>query len=182
MWKYNQTEYLIHYGRGHLDGGHSGRYPWGSGKKRKEKDSVQARARRMSDEELDAYNKRAAKENQYVKNYKQREPEKKDRLKLAKDIVDESGKAVNRLSNQLDEEYRRQPKVVREDLSKMTDQELREKVNRAALEQQYVNYYGIKEVSRGREYVSRTLDTVGAVVGIAGTSLAIALAIKELRG
>lgn len=24
-------EYLMHYGRGHLDGGHSGRYPWGSG-------------------------------------------------------------------------------------------------------------------------------------------------------
>lgn len=24
-------DYLMHYGRGHLDGGHSGRYPWGSG-------------------------------------------------------------------------------------------------------------------------------------------------------
>lgn len=25
------NDYLMHYGRGHLDGGHSGRYPWGSG-------------------------------------------------------------------------------------------------------------------------------------------------------
>lgn len=25
------SEYLAHYGKGHLDGGHSGRYPWGSG-------------------------------------------------------------------------------------------------------------------------------------------------------
>ena len=25
-------EELMHYGKGHLDGGHSGRYPWGSGK------------------------------------------------------------------------------------------------------------------------------------------------------
>ena len=24
-------DYLMHYGRGHLDGGHSGRYRWGSG-------------------------------------------------------------------------------------------------------------------------------------------------------
>jgi len=27
------TGYLMHYGKGHLDGGHSGRYPWGSGKR-----------------------------------------------------------------------------------------------------------------------------------------------------
>lgn len=25
------SDYLLHYGKGHLDGGHSGRYPWGSG-------------------------------------------------------------------------------------------------------------------------------------------------------
>ena len=27
----NESSYIKHYGRGHLDGGHSGRYPWGSG-------------------------------------------------------------------------------------------------------------------------------------------------------
>ena len=27
----NKEEFLEHYGKGHLDGGHSGRYPWGSG-------------------------------------------------------------------------------------------------------------------------------------------------------
>lgn len=27
-----ESNYLSHYGKGHLDGGHSGRYPWGSGK------------------------------------------------------------------------------------------------------------------------------------------------------
>lgn len=37
MWTYVSYEkpdinYLMHYGKGHLDGGHSGRYPWGSGK------------------------------------------------------------------------------------------------------------------------------------------------------
>ena len=26
-----ELDFLMHYGRGHLDGGHSGRYPWGSG-------------------------------------------------------------------------------------------------------------------------------------------------------
>ena len=28
----NEEEFIAHYGVGHLDGGHSGRYPWGSGK------------------------------------------------------------------------------------------------------------------------------------------------------
>ena len=28
---FEEYDYLIHYGKGHLDGGHSGRYPWGSG-------------------------------------------------------------------------------------------------------------------------------------------------------
>ena len=29
-------QFLQHYGKGHLDGGHSGRYPWGSGKRPKQ--------------------------------------------------------------------------------------------------------------------------------------------------
>lgn len=31
MSKLDNGDYLAHYGKGHLDGGHSGRYPWGSG-------------------------------------------------------------------------------------------------------------------------------------------------------
>lgn len=30
--KMSEEEFIMHYGKGHLDGGHSGRYPWGSGK------------------------------------------------------------------------------------------------------------------------------------------------------
>lgn len=32
--------YLMHYGKGHKDGGHSGRYPWGSGERPKQRDIV----------------------------------------------------------------------------------------------------------------------------------------------
>lgn len=35
MRQYVSDDFLMHYGKGHLDGGHSGRYPWGSGKKNK---------------------------------------------------------------------------------------------------------------------------------------------------
>ena len=43
MVKQNDGRYVMteikHYGKGHLDGGHSGRYPWGSGKNPSGKDS-----------------------------------------------------------------------------------------------------------------------------------------------
>ena len=32
--------YLMHYGKGHLDGGHSGRYPYGSGKRPGQHDKI----------------------------------------------------------------------------------------------------------------------------------------------
>lgn len=35
-------QFLKHYGKGHLDGGHSGRYPWGSGKRPKQDHSDNA--------------------------------------------------------------------------------------------------------------------------------------------
>ena len=38
------------------------------------------------------------------------------------------------------------------------------------------------KVSKGREYVSDVLDTVGTVLTIGSSALAIALAIKELKG
>jgi hypothetical protein len=67
------------------------------------------------------------------------------------------------------------------DLSNMTDKELREKINRELLERQYENVFNHPQVKKGRIYADRTLEVAGAVVGIAGSSLGIALAIKELR-
>ena len=29
--EWDDEQWIAHYGKGHLDGGHSGRYPWGSG-------------------------------------------------------------------------------------------------------------------------------------------------------
>ena len=64
----------------------------------------------------------------------------------------------------------------------MTDQQMREQINRAILEQQYNNMFNPKRESKGREYVSRILDSAGNVLAITSSALGIALAIKELRG
>ena len=76
-------------------------------------------------------------------------------------------------------------KTKKMDLSKMSDKEMRDKINRELLERQYDQLFSEDNKSnrrRGREIVSDTLSVAGGVLGVAGSSLAIALAMKELRG
>ncbi len=67
------------------------------------------------------------------------------------------------------------------DLSKMTDQEMRERINRAMLEKQYDDMFNPKKVYSGREAVSDTLEVAGSVLAITSSALGIALAIQKLR-
>ena len=84
-------------------------------------------------------------------------------------------RVINRATQPIEDKRKRM------DLSNMTDKELREKINRELLERQYENVFNPPQVKKGRIYADRTLEVAGAVVGIAGSSLGIALAIKELR-
>ena len=68
------------------------------------------------------------------------------------------------------------------DLSKMSDQELRDKINRANLERQYNDIYNPTTISKGRKRVSEILGYGGTALGITSSGLGIALAIKELKG
>lgn len=67
------------------------------------------------------------------------------------------------------------------DLSNMTDAELRDRVNRARLELDYNNMFNPVVENRGKQKVKEVLAGAGAVFGIAGSALAIAVAIKQLR-
>lgn len=68
------------------------------------------------------------------------------------------------------------------DLSNMSDKELRDQINRAFLEKQYNDMFNPPQVSKGREYASRILETSGEVLAVTGSALAVALSIKALRG
>lgn len=104
-----------------------------------------------------------------------------------KEDVDRTKKVVDSTSNlvkdleKLDDTSRalRTKKTV--DLSEMSDQELRDRINRANLERQYLSSLE-PEVSKGRDYARAVLDTAGSVLALGSSALAIALAIKELRG
>lgn len=107
---------------------------------------------------------------------------KEDRERV-KRVVDSGNQMAGNLKTLNDKsmriQARRTPKM---DLSKMTDQEMREQINRAMLEKQYDDMFNPKKVYYGREAVSDTLEIAGSVLAITSSALGIALAIKELKG
>lgn len=105
----------------------------------------------------------------------------KEDLSRTKKLADESANLTRNLKTANDQAIKSKPKT-RMDLSKMTDQEMREKINRELLERQYNDVFNPPTVSKGREYASKVLDTTGTVLAITSSALGIALAIKELKG
>lgn len=67
------------------------------------------------------------------------------------------------------------------DLSSMTDSELRERVNRMNMEQQFSNLAANASVSKGQKYAEEILGVAGSVLAITSSALGIALSIKQIR-
>ena len=104
----------------------------------------------------------------------------KEDLTRTKRLIDETAGLTRNLKNANDQSIRNKPKT-RMDLSNMSDQELRNQINRELLERQYNDVFNPVSVSKGREYAGKILDTAGVVLPIASSALSIALSIKELR-
>lgn len=72
-------------------------------------------------------------------------------------------------------------KKVKNELSKMSDQELRNRLNRIQMEQQYASL-NPSRISRGAGHVSTALATIGSLAAIGGSIASMAIAIKQLKG
>ena len=92
--------------------------------------------------------------------------------RLNNDLKNANRESINRAKNN-------RPKM---DLSNMTDKEMRDQINRAILERQYNDMFAPQKVSKGREFVSDALEIAGSTLAITSSALAIALAIKDLKG
>ena len=90
--------------------------------------------------------------------------------------IAKSGKKINNSIANM-----RATKNSAKDLSSMSDQELRDRVNRLNLERQYSSLTA-EEKLRGHDYVSDTLDIAGNVLAATSSALLIAVSIKKLRG
>lgn len=134
----------------------------------------------LSDDELSTRVRRMNLEKQYDKLSKERRP--KTGLEVAKQSTDETKSAVNKIQNYRNEKKRQQAQEhKRPDLSSMTDDELRKKINRERLEREYDNLFHDDNVSRGRDRVDEILDIAGPVLSVGSSALAIAIAIQTLK-
>ena len=66
-------------------------------------------------------------------------------------------------------------------LNKMNDEELKKRVSRMNLENQYRNLSS-NNISKGQAHISDTLNIAGSALAIASSAVGIALAIKQIKG
>lgn len=146
-----------------------------AGKKRRSSD-----ASSLSDEELTSKVKRLNLEKQYNKMTKENEP--KSKLEKSKRVVDASSELVRQAKN-IERDTRPQPVKKKLDLSGMSDQQLRDRINRANLEKQYNDLFGEKEtvtISKGRKFAQNALEIGGSLLVVTSSVLGIAASIKQI--
>lgn len=186
------NDFLIHEGKPRR----SGRYPWGSGDRPFQSLKIGTQKYQNKDGSLTpAGEKRYAKEK--YKNSLQKQKNQlsdegvrdvdrwvRDDLEKAQRVV-RTGSDTVREIQKIERETSPKPKKERMDLSNMTDQELRQRINRELTERQYNDLFGKETkpaISKGRQYLRETLDIAGGALAVGASALSIALAIKELKG
>lgn len=102
-------------------------------------------------------------------------------LSRSKRLVDASSGMNSKLKELNNKKMKSKPNK-QMDLSSMTDQQMRERINRALLEKQYNDMFAPKKVSKGRQRADKILEVSGDILTVTGSALSIALAIKELTG
>ena len=98
----------------------------------------------------------------------------------AKSLADASANAIGNLQRL---NSMRKSKEVDIDLSEMSDQELRNQINRMLAEKQYKQLIAERQnISDGKQSVNDTLEIVKTGINLTSSALAIALAIQQLKG
>lgn len=148
-----------------------------NGTKSSSKSSSDNKSDRPSDEEMKSYIQKKNLE----KTYRRMKNEENSGLSNAKKLVDQSNELVNQSKRAMEKSSRKSlPKM---DLSKMSDKEMRDAINRYNLEMQYQRMLEDQaQISRGRSRVNGVLDGAGVALGLGSTALGIALTIKQLKG
>ena len=102
--------------------------------------------------------------------------------KSASKIMESEKAMTNELTKFLDKSISKstQRKKDRMDLSDLSDEELRERINRYNLEQSYKNI-SVGQVGRGRAHLRNTLELAGSVLAVGASAATIASIIHEMR-
>lgn len=158
-----------------------GRTHYGVGPPRSGDSSTTQKSSKPSVEEMNAYIKRRNTEKTYEKLKKEeqgpsQQEQIKKALKEANDIIDKA-----KQSNQIYiKEHTGKKKL---DLSKMTDQELRDQINRGNLERQYNELFAptVTKVSSGRKFLTKVLEYASPILTTATTAVSLSMLIKQYQ-
>lgn len=106
------------------------------------------------------------------------------KLKPVKELMESTKPLVNEAKKISDGIIKDSVKKTKLDLSKMTDKEMRDRINRQLLENQYNSLFApeVSTVTKGQRTVNNILNYGGAVLTAGSTALGIALTIKQLKG
>lgn len=113
------------------------------------------------------------------KKYNQNKNEEKSQKNYkAKKVLDDSANAIRSIN-----EFNRSRPIRYKpmDLSKMTDQEMRNKINRKRLEEEYIRTFGEREKRTGKEFVEDVINNIGPILSATGSLVLIAKAIYDWR-
>lgn len=119
--------------------------------------------------------------NQKTANTMARASAEKD-FKASKSVFDSSSTAAQKLReiNSISSDKKRAKKLKKLRINEMTDQELRDAVNRMQLEDNF-SRLASERISTGRERTGELLAVAGNLLAIGGTAASIALAIHQLK-
>ena len=140
----------------------------------------------MSDDELKKTNNRMKAEKEYrnLKGLKTKNERINDEISnisnTAKSASDMARSASN-VANDISRLTNRPSKKTRQEMSTMSDAELRSRINRQMMEQQYASLNPSK-ASRGASVVGNILSAVGNTMAVAGSAATLMLAIRKLQG
>lgn len=179
----------------------SGRYPRGSGDRPYQHENASFGIRKYVNEdgtlteagkarwELDKKRNAQKKKDQRAEN----ENALKDPHRWVKEDLDSYQQSIQGASNMVRsvQEYEQKKlakrKPVRKkklDLSTMTDQDLNAEINRYLLEQRYQDIFNPKEpppVSKGKEWLLKTLEVTGSVLAVGASAVGIAKTMHDLK-
>lgn len=111
---------------------------------------------------------------QYAKNHP-------SEAEVAQKALNSSKESLNNFSKMISDHAKDRPTYERMDLTDMTNDDLQKAITRENLEINYSKLFNKKEqLTSGEKKVKDILDSVGAIIGVTGTALAIALTIKQL--
>lgn len=99
----------------------------------------------------------------------------KKNVDTASSVVESGKKARDKV------EAKKQQAKTKEELSKMSDKELQQIVNRLNMEERYTQVMNSRATATGKDRVSQILDGAGTALAIGSSVLSIMIAMKELQ-